>query len=116
MLTALLNMALGHGPWTFYQAIAWAAVGTTSRTSPSPYQFDGTKVRILPMAILAFAWGLCSIGWYLCQHWPFTNRLKRSSHSSLQVWFSTQCTRLEMSCLPFVGSKFTPVVVATPVS
>ena len=59
MLTALLsNMALGHGPWTFYQAIAWAAVGTSAALlRPILVNWDGTKVRILPMAILAFIWG-----------------------------------------------------------
>ena len=59
ILTALLsNMALGHGPWTFYQAIAWAAVGTSSSIlRPLLVNWDGTKVRIIPMAILAFTWG-----------------------------------------------------------
>ena len=59
MLTALLsNMALGHGPWTFYQAIAWAAVGTSSAIlRPLLVNWDGTKVRILPLALLAFVWG-----------------------------------------------------------
>ncbi|MEE2747572.1 MAG: hypothetical protein VX473_03785 [Candidatus Thermoplasmatota archaeon] len=59
MLTALIsNMALGHGPWTFYQAIAWAAVGTSSAIlRPFLINWDGTKVRIAPMAFLAFIWG-----------------------------------------------------------
>jgi|TARA_B100001996_G_scaffold376948_1_gene358867 energy-coupling factor transport system substrate-specific component len=59
MLTALLsNMALGHGPWTFYQAIAWALVGSSSALlRPLLVNWDGTKVRIIPMAILAFIWG-----------------------------------------------------------
>ncbi len=59
MLTALIsNMALGHGPWTFYQAIAWAAVGISSAIlRPLLINWDGTKVRIAPMAFLAFIWG-----------------------------------------------------------
>jgi energy-coupling factor transport system substrate-specific component len=59
MLTALIsNMALGHGPWTFYQAIAWAAVGTSAALlRPVLVNWDGTKVRIGPLAILAFIWG-----------------------------------------------------------
>ena len=59
MLTALLsNMALGHGPWTFYQALAWAAVGTSSAVlRPLLVNWDGTKVRIGALAILGFIWG-----------------------------------------------------------
>ena len=59
MLTALIsNMALGHGPWTFYQAIAWAAVGTSAAIfRPLLVNWDGTKVRIGPLAVLAFIWG-----------------------------------------------------------
>ena len=59
VLTAIIsNMALGHGPWTFYQAIAWAAVGTSAALlRPILVNWDGTKVRIAPMALLAFIWG-----------------------------------------------------------
>jgi energy-coupling factor transport system substrate-specific component len=59
MLTALLsNMALGHGPWTFYQAIAWAAVGTSAAMlRPLLTSRDGTEVRLLPLAVLGFIWG-----------------------------------------------------------
>ncbi len=59
MLTALIsNMALGHGPWTFYQAIAWAAVGCSAALfRPLLVNWDGTKVRIGSMAFLAFIWG-----------------------------------------------------------
>jgi energy-coupling factor transport system substrate-specific component len=59
MLTALIsNMALGHGPWTFYQAIAWAAVGTSAALlRPLLVNWDETKVRIGPLALLAFCWG-----------------------------------------------------------
>ena len=59
MLTALIsNMALGHGPWTFYQALAWGAVGTSAALfRPLLVNWDGTKVRVLPLAILAFIWG-----------------------------------------------------------
>ena len=59
MLTAMIsNMALGHGPWTFYQALAWAAVGTSAAIlRPLLVNWDGTKVRIVPLAILGFIWG-----------------------------------------------------------
>lgn len=59
MLTALLsNMALGHGPWTFYQALAWTAVGVSgSLLRLLLTSRDGTEVRLLPLACLSFAWG-----------------------------------------------------------
>ena len=59
MLTALIsNMALGHGPWTFYQALAWACVGSSAAVlRPLLVNWDGTKVRISTMAVLAFIWG-----------------------------------------------------------
>ena len=59
MLTALIsNMALGHGPWTFYQALAWACVGSSAAVlRPILVNWDGTKVRIGMMAVLAFIWG-----------------------------------------------------------
>ena len=59
MLTALIsNMALGHGPWTFYQALAWACVGSSAAVlRPLLVNWDGTKVRIGTMAVLAFIWG-----------------------------------------------------------
>ena len=59
MLTALIsNMALGHGPWTFYQALAWACVGSSAAVlRPLLVNWDGTKVRIGMMAVLAFIWG-----------------------------------------------------------
>ena len=59
MLTALIsNMALGHGPWTFYQALAWACVGSSAAVlRPILVNWDGTKVRISTMAVLAFIWG-----------------------------------------------------------
>ena len=59
MLTALIsNMALGHGPWTFYQALAWACVGSSAAVlRPILVNWDGTKVRIGTMAVLAFIWG-----------------------------------------------------------
>ena len=59
MLTALIsNMALGHGPWTFYQALAWAAVGTSAALlRPLLVNWDGTRVRVAALATLAFVWG-----------------------------------------------------------
>ena len=59
MLTALIsNMALGHGPWTFYQALAWACVGSSAAVlRPLLVNWDGTKGRISTMAVLAFIWG-----------------------------------------------------------
>lgn len=59
MLTALIsNMALGHGPWTFYQALAWACVGASAAVlRPLLVNWDGTKVRIGALAILGFIWG-----------------------------------------------------------
>ena len=86
MLTALLsNMALGHGPWTFYQAIAWAAVGTSSAVLRPLLVNWAPRFASCRWRFWHLHGASCSIGWYLCQHWPFTNRLKRSSHSSLQV-------------------------------
>lgn len=59
VLTALLsNMALGHGPWTFYQALAWAAVGTSGALLRRLLvSRDGTEVRLVPLAVLGFVWG-----------------------------------------------------------
>ena len=59
MLTALIsNMALGHGPWTFYQALAWACVGASAAVfRPLLVNWDGTKVRIGALAVLGFIWG-----------------------------------------------------------
>lgn len=59
VLVALMsNMALGHGPWTFYQALAWSAVGTSGAMFRRILvNWDGTEVRIIPLAILAFIWG-----------------------------------------------------------
>jgi energy-coupling factor transport system substrate-specific component len=59
VLVALLsNMALGHGPWTFYQAVAWALVGISGwMLRPWLVSRDGMTVRVLPLAILGFIWG-----------------------------------------------------------
>jgi energy-coupling factor transport system substrate-specific component len=59
VLVALMsNMALGHGPWTFYQALAWSAVGTSGAIFRRfLVNWDGTEVRLIPLAILAFIWG-----------------------------------------------------------
>jgi len=59
VLVALLsNMALGHGPWTFYQAVAWALVGISGWIlRPLLVSKDGMSIRVLPLAILGFIWG-----------------------------------------------------------
>ena len=51
VLVALMsNMALGHGPWTFYQALAWSAVGTSGAISRRLLvNWDGTEVRLGPL-------------------------------------------------------------------
>ncbi len=59
VLVALMsNMALGHGPWTFYQALAWSAVGTSGALFRRILvNWDGTEVRLIPLSILVFVWG-----------------------------------------------------------
>jgi len=59
VLVALIsNMALGHGTWTFYQAVAWTLVGLSGRLArPLLIGRDGMSVRLLPLALLGFGWG-----------------------------------------------------------
>lgn len=59
VLVALMsNMALGHGPWTFYQALAWSAVGTSGALFRRLLvNWDGTEIRLIPLSILVFIWG-----------------------------------------------------------
>lgn len=61
-LVALLsNIFLGHGPWTPWQMVAWGLAGFSGGLLSRLFRW---KVRAIPLALLACAWGFL-FGWIM---------------------------------------------------
>ena len=61
LIALLSNVFLGHGPWTPWQMLAWGLAGASGGALAG---VCGGRVRVLPVAVLATAWGL-AFGWMM---------------------------------------------------
>ena len=58
LATLLANMALGHGPWTLYQAIGWSGVAVSGRLLRGwLVSDDGRSIRVGRLAVIGFLAG-----------------------------------------------------------
>ena len=98
VLVALIsNMALGHGPWTFYQALAWIAVGTSgSLFRKVLVSQNSEEIRLVPLAILGFIWGFLFDWIVSLQHLTFLQ--------SIEMFYSFLISGIPLVILHAVGN------------
>lgn len=105
VLVALLsNMALGHGTWTFYQAVAWTLVGFSGRLArPLLLSKDGMEIRLLPLVLLGFAWGFV-YDWII-------SLTALAMHQSFELYLAYLIQGLVFDVLHAVGNVFFAIVI-----